>query len=74
MDRERDRNLFGEGLAVVPCAGKDNAAVVVNGVTYGNHTKHIKRQITVLVVETLAEKKSAEHSRTWHPSWKPDSM
>ena len=34
--------LFSEGLAVVPRAAEDNIAILVNGVTYGDKTKHIQ--------------------------------
>ena len=45
MDRERDRNLFGEGLAVVPRAAEDDVAVEVDSVACGDDAEHIERPL-----------------------------
>ena len=45
MDKQRDGNLFGEGLAVVPRAAEDDVAVEVDGVARGDDAEHIERPL-----------------------------
>ena len=40
-------NLFSEGLTVIPCPVEDNIAIVINGITQGNHTEDTEWPVQV---------------------------